>query len=182
MWNPGDAGEPLNAHGRVRSNPMRYLMRKHLFSIGDDFWIEDESGHRAFRVDGKVFRVRQTFVLEDAGGREVATVRKKLVALRDTMEVERDGRVVARVRKALFSPLRERYDVDLDDGSELHVQGNITDHEYEVGRDGTTVAQISKRWFTVRDTYAVDVGPDEDVALVLALTVAVDWLGHERVG
>jgi uncharacterized protein YxjI len=157
-------------------------MRKHLFSIGDDFWIEDESGHRAFRVDGKVLRIRQTFVLEDADGREVATVRKKLVALRDTMEVERDGRVVARVRKAMFTPFRERYDVDLDDGARLEVQGNVTDHEYEVRRDDDTIARISKRWFSVRDTYAVDVGPDEDVALVLALTVAVDWLGHERVG
>jgi uncharacterized protein YxjI len=82
----------------------------------------------------------------------------------------------------MFTPFRERYDVDLDDGARLEVQGNVTDHEYEVRRDDDTIARISKRWFSVRDTYAVDVGPDEDVALVLALTVAVDWLGHERVG
>jgi len=62
------------------------------------------------------------------------------------------------------------------------VQGNITDHEYEVRRDGETVAEISKRWFSIRDTYAVDVAPDENIAFVLALTVAVDWLGHEEHG
>ena len=159
---------------------MRYRMRKQLFSIGDDFWVEDESGQRVLKVDGKVLRVRQTFVLEDMDGREVATIHKKLVAVRDTMDVERGGRLVARVRKALFAPFRQRFDVEVDDGSKLTVQGNITDHEYEVRRDGRPVAEISKRWFAIRDTYAVDVAPDEDVALVLALTVAVDWMGHEE--
>jgi len=159
---------------------MRYLMRKQLFSIGDDFWIEDERGERVFRVDGKVLRVRQTFVLEDAGGEALATIRKKLVALRDTMDVERDGQVAARVRRALFSPFRQRFDVDLGDGREMVVQGDITDHEYDVQRDGATVAEISKRWFSIHDTYAVDVAPGEDVPLVLALTVAVDWMGHEE--
>ena len=144
---------------------MRYLMRKQLFSIGDDFWVEDESGQRVLKVDGKVLRVRQTFVLEDTEGREVATIRKKLVAVRDTMDIERGGRLAARVRKALFAPFRQRFDVELDDGSNLTVQGNITEHEYEVRRDGRPVAEISKRWFAVRDTYAVDVAPDEDVAL-----------------
>ena len=161
---------------------MRYLMRKQLFAIGDDFWVEDESGQRAFRVDGKVLRLRQTFVLEDPTGAEVATIRKKLVALRDTMDVEYDGQVVARVRRAMFSPFRQRFNVDVAGGPEMVVQGNITDHEYDVRRDGATVAEISKRWFSIRDTYAVDVAPDEDVALILALTVAVDWMGHEEHG
>jgi uncharacterized protein YxjI len=159
---------------------MRYLMRKQLFAIGDDFWVEDESGQRVFRVDGKVLRIRQTFVLEDPSGAEVATIRKKLVSLRDTMDVESEGQVVARVRRAMFSPFRQRFHVDVAGGAEMVVQGNITDHEYEVRRDGGTVAEISKRWFSLRDSYAVDVSPAEDVALVLALTVAVDWMGHEE--
>ena len=44
----------------------------------------------------------------------------------------------------------------------------------------TAVAEISKRWFGLRDTYAVDVAPDQDPALMIALTVAVDWMGHEE--
>ncbi|HSR25338.1 MAG TPA: LURP-one-related family protein [Candidatus Eisenbacteria bacterium] len=161
---------------------MRYLMRKQLFSIGEDFWVEDERGERVMRVDGKVLRVRQTFVLEDASGAELATIRKKLLAVRDTMDIERGGQVVARVRKALFAPFRQRFDVEVDGGPAVVVQGNITDHEYEVRRDSVRVAEISKRWFSVRDTYAVDVAPGEDVAMILALTVAVDWMGHEERG
>jgi uncharacterized protein YxjI len=159
---------------------MRYLMRKQLFAIGDDYWVEDESGQRVFKVDGKVLRIRQTFVLEDASGAEVATIRKKLVAVRETMDVEYGGQVVARVRRAMFSPFRQRFHVEVAGEPEMVVQGNITDHEYEVQRDGAAVAEISKRWFSLRDTYAVDVAPNENVALVLAVTVAIDWMVHEE--
>jgi uncharacterized protein YxjI len=159
---------------------MRYVMRKKLFAIGDDYWIEDEQGRQVLKVDGKVLRVRKTFVLEDASGREVATIRKPLVSLRDTMNVERGGEVVAKVRKALFAPFRQRFDVNLEGADDMVIQGNVTDHEYEVRQGDVDVAQISKRWFQVRDTYAVDVAPDQDVSLILALTVAVDWMGHEE--
>ena len=43
----------------------RFLMREKLFAIGDDFWIENDQGERAYKVNGKALRVRQTFVLED---------------------------------------------------------------------------------------------------------------------
>jgi uncharacterized protein YxjI len=156
-------------------------MRKELVSIGDDYWIEDEQGRRAFRVDGKVLRLHKTFVLEDPAGAELATIKKQLVALRETMTIERGGRTAAKVREAFFAPFRQRFDVELEDGGpDLVIQGNITDHEYEVRREDTPVAEISKRWFSLRDTYAVEVAPGQDAALLIALTVAVDWMGHEE--
>jgi uncharacterized protein YxjI len=159
---------------------MRYVMRKQLFAIGDDYWIEDEQGQRVLKVDGKLLRLRKTFVLEDAGGGELATIEKKLVSLRDTMRIERGGQTIAKVRKALFAPFRQRFDVEADGTDDLVIQGDITDHEYEIRRGDVRVAEISKRWFAIRDTYAVDVAPGEDVGLVVALTVAVDWMGHEE--
>jgi uncharacterized protein YxjI len=159
---------------------MRYLMRKKLFAIGDDFWIEDDQGRRVLMVDGKVLRLHRTFVLQDLDGAEVATIRKEIVALRETMDVQRGGAVVAKIRKALFAPFRQRFDVEVESGAGLVIQGNITDYEYQVRRGDVPVAEISKRWFSIRDAYAVDVGPQEDVGLVLALTVAVDWMGHEE--
>jgi len=159
---------------------MRYVMRKQLFAIGDDYWIEDEAGQRVLKVDGKLLRLRKTFVLEDANGTELATIEKKLVALRDTMRIERGGQTIAKVRKALFAPFRQRFNVEANGSEDLVIQGNITDHEYEVRRGDAPVAEISKRWFSFRDTYAVDVTPGEDVGLIVALTVAVDWMGHEE--
>ena len=80
------------------------------------------------------------------------------------------------MHKALISPLRDRFTVDLEDGGRLEVEGDILDHEYRITRDGIPVANISKRWFRVRDTYGVAVVPGQNDALVLAVTVCIDHL------
>src|SRR4051794_15381156 len=132
----------------------RYQMREKMLSIGDDFWIEDGEGERVFRVDGKALRLRKTFHLEDLEGRSLCTIQKRVMHIRDTMEIEGpDGERMAKVHKALISPLRDRWNIDVESGPGYEAQGNIVDHEYEIETDGRKVAQVSKRWFRVRDTY-----------------------------
>jgi uncharacterized protein YxjI len=157
----------------------RYRMRQRLLSIGDDYWIEHEDGSRAFRVDGKALRIRQTFVLEDATGREVAKLQERKLSVRGKMEIERDGHAIAAVRKALVG-IRDRFSIDVGGGGDLEAKGNLVDHEYEITRDGDPVATVSKQWFAVRDTYGVAIAPGEDDALLLAITVCIDALSHPR--
>jgi uncharacterized protein YxjI len=152
----------------------RYRMREKLFAIGDDSWIDTEEGRHAFKVNGKALRLRDTFILEGPDGRELLKVREKKLHIRDTMRVERNGETVATVKKALVTPLRDRYAIELSDGAELTAKGNVVDHEFEIERDGTKVAQISKRWFRVRDTYGIEIAPGEDDPLILAATVCID--------
>jgi uncharacterized protein YxjI len=157
-----------------------YRMREKLFSIGDDYWIEDADRARAFKVNGKALRVRETLVLEDPSGRELMKIQERKLRVRDTMEIEdADGNSVATVKKAMISPLRDRYQVDVAGGDDLDVQGNIVDHEYEISRGRDKVAEVSKRWFRIADTYGVEVDADENQALMLAIAVVVDSLSHD---
>jgi uncharacterized protein YxjI len=159
----------------------RYLLREKMLTFGDDFWIENDLGERIFLVDDKVLRVRDTVVIKDREGRELLRLQKRLLRARDTMAIERDGDKVATVKKALITPLRDRFTVELEDGGRLEVEGDILDHEYQVTRDGIPVANISKRWFRVRDTYGVAIVPGQNDALVLAVTVCIDHLTqHDR--
>ena len=157
----------------------RYKMRQHLLSIGEDYTIDDEHGKAAFHVDGKVMKIRETFVMTDVAGREVATVRQKLMALRRTMHILRGGETIATIRKALISPLRDKFAVEVANGPELEVKGDILAHEYEVRRGDDTVARISKKWFAIRDSYGIETAQGEDDALLLAIAVAVDEMAHD---
>ena len=157
----------------------RYQMREKLFAIGDDYWIETENGDRVFKVNGKAMRARETFILESPSGDEIFKIQEKKLSIRDKMKIERDGDTVATVHKALITPLRDRFDIELEEGGELSAKGNIVDHEYEIERDGNKVAEISKRWFRVRDTYGIEIAPGENDALILAATVCIDEMaGH----
>jgi uncharacterized protein YxjI len=152
-------------------------MREKLMSIGDDFWIEDESGQRAFKVDGKAVRIRDTFVLRDAAEQEAAKIQERKARMRDTMEIERPGGN-ATVHKALVG-VRDRFKIDIDGGPDMSAHGNIVDHEYQIERDGDTVATVSKRWFRVRDSYGVEIEPGQDDAMILAIAVCVDAMSHD---
>jgi uncharacterized protein YxjI len=134
---------------------MKYQMRERMFAIGDDYWIEAEDGQRAFKVDGKALRIRKTLVLETPAGAEVLRVQKKLLSIRNTMEIERDGRTVATVKKALITPLRDRFSIEVEDGEDMEARGNIVEHEYKLERGGDKVAQVSKRWLRMRDIYGI---------------------------
>ncbi|WP_418958129.1 LURP-one-related/scramblase family protein [Streptomyces tritici] len=153
---------------------MKYLVRDKIFAIGDDYWIEDEQGRHAFLVDGKALRLRDTLELKDPAGRVQIVLRQKMFSLRDTMTVERDEKVLATVRRKRLSLLRNHYRITLVDGTELDVSGRILDREFTVEYDGELLAHISRQWFRVRDTYAVNVVRDDaDPALMIAVAVCV---------
>ncbi len=157
----------------------RYQMRQKMVSIGDDFWIENEAGQKVFKVDGKALRVRQTLIFEDARGNELAKIQERMLRVKDSMEVEGPhGERLAMVKKALITPLRERWVVKIKDGPDLQVQGNILDHEYTIGEGRDKVAEVSKKWFRLRDTYGVQIEPGQDDIVILAVTVCIDQMAH----
>src|SRR3954467_10036810 len=93
----------------------RFQMREKLVSIGDDSWIEDDQGDRVYKVNGKAMRVRETFILQDREGNEVGKIRERKRSVRDKMTIERDGKPLATIRRALIG-IRVRFNVDVEDG------------------------------------------------------------------
>jgi uncharacterized protein YxjI len=173
--------EIMSLRDRLRrdDNPdaQRYQMREQLLSIGNDYWIEDETGRRAFKVDGKAVRVRDTFVLRDASGQEAAKIQERKLRVRDTMEIEQPGGN-ATVRKALIG-LRDRFKIDVEGGPDLNAHGNLVDHEYEIECDRDTIATVSRKWFRIWDTYGVEIVPDQDEARILAIVVCIDAMTRD---
>ncbi len=162
-------------------NANRYKMRQNLVSIGDDFWIENEQGQRVYKVDGKALRVRSTLIFEDARGQELAKIQEKMARVRDTMEIEGpNGQTLATVKKAMITPLRERFSLDIAGGGDIEIQGNLLDHEYTFEQGGKKIAETSKKWFRIADSYGVEIAQGQNEIVILAATVAVDMIAHGR--
>ena len=172
----GGGDETPQAGGAAPGGEHRYQMREKLASIGDDFWIEDGAGQRVFKVDGRALRIRETFKIKDMQGNEVAEIQEKLITIRDTMDIARGGQTIATVKKALVTPLRGRFSVKVAGGADMDVQGNILAHDYKFEQGGREIAEVSKKWFRVRDSYGVDIQPGQDDALILAVTVVIDQM------
>jgi len=112
-------------------------------------------------------------------GNELCKIQERMLRARDSMEIEDPaGNRMALVSKAMITPLRERWSIKVEKGGDLEAHGNIVDHEYTIERDGQRVAEISKRWFRVRDTYGVEVAPGENDILILATVAVIATMAH----
>ena len=180
MFRRGRDNDPGPGDGPGQDDgPDRYKMRENLVSFGDDFWIETQRGRRAYKVDGKALRVRDTLKFKDLQGNELAEIQERMLRVKDTMAIDRHGVGTITVKKALITPLRDRYVADTPGAGEIEIQGNIVSHEYTMERGGRRVAEVSKKWLRVADTYTVEISPGEDDVAILAITVAIDQMSHD---
>lgn len=153
----------------------RYKMRQKVLAIGDDFWIENGRGEKVYKIDGKALRVRQTLIFEDRNGNELLKIQERMLRVKDSMEIEdAHGQRVAMVKKALITPIRERWSVDIPGAADMEVQGNILDHEFRIGN----VAEVSKKWFRIADSYGIEIAPGQNDVLILAVAAVIDMMAH----
>jgi uncharacterized protein YxjI len=155
-------------------------MQQKLLALGDDYTVRDENGRERYYVDGRVLTLRNTLSIEDMQGNELARVRRRILALGETWDVMRGGESVAVVHKKLFTLFRCAFTVDVPGPDDLVAQGNFLDREYEFTRGSRNVAEVSKRWFTLRDTYGIDVAQGADEVLILAAAIVIDQCCHEK--
>ena len=157
---------------------MRYVMRERLLSWGDDFRIRDDSGREVFFVDGKAFSIGDKLSFQDTTGNELAFIKQKVLSLARTYEIYRGGSLAAVVKKRLLGLIHHRFSIDVPGPDDLEATGNFLDHEYTFRRGDRVVATVSKKWFSLADTYGIDIEPGEDDVLILASAVVVDQACH----
>lgn len=160
---------------------MRFILKERIFSLRESYYIRDEQGENLWEVTGRLLSIRDKLTLRDLQGNVVATISSHLIALRPTYTIDRPNQPDATVKKDFINILREGFSVDMAGGlPDLRIQGDILDHSYTITRQGVTVAQVSKKWISLRDSYVVDVAEGEDAVLLLACAIVVDRITHEE--
>jgi len=153
-------------------------MKQELFSFTDDYNITTEDGASVYYVDGKLLSFGKNLSFQDMEQNELAHIQQKLLNWGPTYEITHDEKLVAVVKKELFTFFHCVVHVDEPGHDSLTAEGNFSDHEYVFTRAGQQVAAVSKQWFTFADTYGVEVNGDEDPVLILACTVVIDEACH----
>jgi uncharacterized protein YxjI len=159
---------------------MKYVMKEKWLALGNDFTITDERKEPRYYVDGRVFSLGDKLSFQDMSGRELAFVRQRLLSWGPTYEVTSEGKLVATVRKKLFTLFRCKFSVDVPGPEDLEARGDFFDHEYEFQLHGRPVAEVSKKWIAWTDSYAIDVAPEANDVLILCCAVVIDLICHEE--
>jgi uncharacterized protein YxjI len=160
-----------------------YLMRRRIALAHDDIPIENEEGVLAFSVDGEAMRLGRSLIVRDSHSNPLYRIPERTLHLKEFMEIERgEGGTAATVRRTKLGNSRDRWTVTLHGPREsragLHLRGSVADYEYRIVGVDRQVAEVSKRWFRLRNTYGVAIPPAEDEALILTIVAAVDQMAH----
>ena len=157
---------------------MRYLLRQNFFSFGDDFTIKDEEGQEVFFVDGRAFSFGKKLSLQDMAGNELAFIEQKLLSWGPTYEIYLDNALAAVVKKEHFTFFNCQFAIDVPGPDDMEASGNFSDHAYQFTRGNQVIAEVSKAWFTLTDSYGVEIAEGEDDVLILACAVVIDMVCH----
>lgn len=159
-----------------------YVLNQQLMSLGGDLWIDDAAGRHTFLVDGKAFALRRTLVLQDLAGDPLYEINQSLAHVHQTFEIKRGDQVVATIQKALLSLMGDHFTVDLASAQTLTVTGDWIGREFHVTRDGSDVIFASRRLLAIRDCYGVQIAPDFETPLALAIVIALEQMEMEDRG
>ena len=158
---------------------MRYKMRQRMWTLRDSFKIEDENGDPIFQVVGRLLSIGDKLSFQDMDDNELAFISQRLISLRSAYDIQRDGESFATVVKNI-TLFRDKFTVDVPGPNDYKVTGNFLDYDYRFEREGRDVASVSKQFFSLSDTYGVDIAEGEDDVIILATAVVIDLVSHDE--
>jgi uncharacterized protein YxjI len=111
----------------------------------------DCDGNLVLLLESRQFSVLPQYRICDHMGTELASLHCKVVAFRSNFYIE--------------SPT-----------GNLDVAGSVSERNYALERCGRSLATVHRRFFTVRDTYEVEVAPGENAPLLISCALLIDSL------
>ena len=166
-----------------------YIIEQKIVAVRDTYGIKDRNGNLLAYVKRKIVSVGPNFWFETPDGTRLGEVHGKVLAVRPTFEIyDNQGKLLGVVKKKILKLLGSEWWLESPPGQEVaRIKGNITEHDFTIQNPaGAPIAQIHKKWVSIRDSYGVEiVTPELDPYVVLAYAIAMDHVEYKtqkRVG
>lgn len=156
---------------------MKYKIKQKIFSLASKFRIKNEFDEDMYIVEGKVLSIGKKLRLYDLNQNELVYIEQQLFKLLPLYKIYINGELKASVKKK-FTLFKPQFEI-ISDNANYTLEGNFLSHEYRILLNGKVVATISKGWFTLRDTYGVEISDDENQPYMLSLVIVLDQVSHE---
>ena len=156
----------------------KYILRERYFTL-NQFVIKDETNTPVFKVKGKLFSIGDKLSFRDLSGNELVYISQRLISFTPRYKIFRGNEEIATIVKkiTLFKP---SYIINVPGPDDYKVVGDILNYEYTVTRNGREVAYISRRFFSLPNSYGIAIIPGEDDVLILAAAVVIDLVSEKK--
>lgn len=158
---------------------MKYLINQKIFSFSDSFNIYDIDGHEVYSVVGQVLSIGHKLSFRDMANNELFYIKQRVMKLKPTYEIYKDDNLCCTISKRLFTFFHCAFDINSNYG-DMTVKGNVLDHDYTFKVNEKELANVSKKWLSIKDKYVVDISDNIDNAFILASVIVLDLCCHDN--
>ncbi len=156
-----------------------YVLKKKILSFTEHYDLEDRAGANLGDASGNFIQLPARFVVRDALEQEVMRLEGKVLSLRSQFTFyDNIGVQIGMIKKKIVKFIGDEYWVEKDGVEIMRIYGNFVEHDYRMEMGGQLVAQVHKRWFTIRDWLEVSILGDVDHRIVLGAVIAIE---HQEV-
>ncbi|MDA4112246.1 MAG: LURP-one-related family protein [Thaumarchaeota archaeon] len=163
------------------------VMKKKIMSMREHYDFEDSTGRKLGEGGGNFFQVPARFVVQSASDdsgnpvQEVMHIDGKLLSLRHEFKFyDASGTELGSLKKKIAKFIGQEYWLEQNETEMMRVYGDFTAHEYQMAVNGQIVAQVHKKWISMRDQFEVSIIGNVDPRLVIGSTIVVEHVEVTR--
>ena len=175
-----EAGEQANVNNVERfGEPVRSLFTStKVFTLHHKIDITDDREQVVYQASSKFFSLRDKTDITDAAGNQVAHIERKIFTIHQRHFVTMADGLQFELSTELLHLIK---DVTNIVGLGWQLRGNIIGLNFELyDRDGSVIAVIGQKLFSIHDKYCVDIYQPEQEAVVVAILVTLQHMIRDR--
>lgn len=163
-----------------------FLLQEKFFSVRDKIKVLDIDRKELGVFISKLISIGKNYRLYDINDQEnaILTVKEKVVSIRATYSFFKgekdDANLIGKLKGKIIS-IKPKYWFEDPEGNKLFtMKGSIWKFKYIIFLEDKQVAEISKKFWKIKDTYGIriDASVDDDSAMLILGIVAM--LHHEK--
>ena len=175
-----EAGEQANVNNVERfGEPVRSLFTStKVFTLHHKIDITDDREQVVYQARSKFFSLRDKTDITDAAGNQVAHIERKIFTIHQRHFVTMADGLQFELSTELLHLIK---DVTNIVGLGWQLRGNIIGLNFDLyDRDGSVIAVIGQKLFSIHDKYCVDIYQPEQEAVVVAILVTLQHMIRDR--
>jgi len=154
-------------------------MTKKILSIREHYDFTTRDGTKLGEGDGNFLQFPAKFVVLDANNAEMMHLNGKLLSIRREFDIyDPSGNLVGIMKKKLLKLIGSEYWVEKNGVDYMRIFGNFVEHDYRMEVNKVQVAQVHRKWVSIRDQFGVSMTGNADPRIVIGAVIAIE---HEEV-
>ena len=149
---------------------MHLYIKQKVLTLRDRFQVYDDDEQAKYNVEGKFISIgKKLRILK--GEQEIARIEQEVLHLFGHFNIHIEGKGDYKVIRK-FSFLKPKYTFE---GIDWSIEGDWFEHDYRIiSGAGEEIADISKHWISIGDTYDINIYKDKYELLALCTVLAID--------